>query len=307
MTAIERKVRNLQYQNAFFAQGEIKIKLNRFIFSILVLMIFLMVQVFVSLGFSQVDLAEQAYAIFEQSCLICHGPGGAFREQIIIDSAGGLIASGAVVPRRPIASQLYTRLLLEDPAKRMPLGQPALSAEAILTIGNWIQAGAPNWKTPEQDVAFITPKKMLEAIEKHVNALAPFDRTYARYFTLTHLYNAGETPEALHAYQRALSKLVNSLSWGRKVIKPQPIDAKETIFYIDLRDYEWEIGINRWTQIEAVYPYAIEFNAPTQTNLHKKLANLREKMRVRSAVCSCRLVSCNSIFTTAVSRHSESP
>ena len=242
------------------------------------LTIFLMVLVFVSLGFSQVDLAEQAYSIFEQSCVLCHGEHGAFREQITIDSAGGLIASGAVVPGRPIESELYTRLLLKDRAKRMPLGQPALSAEAILTISNWIRAGAPDWESLAEDVAFITRKEMLAAIEIHVNSLPSFDRRFARYFTLTHLYNAGETPEALHAYQRALSKLVNSLSWGRKVINPKPIDPEETIFYIDLRDYEWEIGTNRWTQIEQVYPYGIDFDAPTQTSLHKQLTNLREKL-----------------------------
>ena len=90
--------------------------------------------------------------------------------------------------------------------------------------------------------------------------------------------NAGETTEALHAYQRALSKLVNSLSWGRDVIKPQPIDLEETIFYIDLRAYEWEIGTNRWTQIEQVYPYSIKFNAPTQTALREKLTTLRREM-----------------------------
>ena len=33
--------------------------------------IFLMVLIFAPLGFSQVDLAQQAYAIFEQSCLNC--------------------------------------------------------------------------------------------------------------------------------------------------------------------------------------------------------------------------------------------
>ena len=252
--------------------------LKHFICVHIALTIFLMVLIFVPLGFSQVDLAEQAYGIFEQSCLLCHGEHGAFREQITIDSAEGLIASGAVVPGKPIESELYTRLLLEDQAKRMPLGQPPLSRAAINTIRRWILAGAPSWETLGDDVTFITPKEMLESIEKHVNALAPFDRTYARYFTLTHLYNAGETPAALQAYQRALSKLVNSLSWGRKIIKPQPIDAEETIFYIDLRDYEWEIGTNRWTQIEQVYPYRIEFDAPTQRSLGKKLAHLREKM-----------------------------
>ena len=227
---------------------------------------------------AQENLAQQTYLIFEKNCLGCHGPHGAFTEQLIIESASSLIATGAVVPGRPIASELYKRLLTDDPAKRMPLGQPKLPAAAILTIDNWIQAGAPDWQMPERDTAFITPTEILETIEKHVNSLSPFDRTFARYFTLTHLYNAGESAEALHAYQRALSKLVNSLSWGREVIKPQPIDPQETIFYIDLRDYEWEIGTNRWTLIEAKYPYQIEFDASAQTALHEKLTNLRGEL-----------------------------
>ncbi|MDE0690043.1 MAG: dockerin type I domain-containing protein [Candidatus Poribacteria bacterium] len=228
---------------------------------------------------AQQNLAQQAYAIFEQSCLNCHGEHGAFTEEIIIEHTS-LIETGAIVPGKPaIESELYKRLFAEDEAKRMPLGQPQLPPAAILTIGNWIQAGAPDWEgTSVTDASFITPKQMLETIEKHVNSLSPFDRTFARYFTLTHLYNAGETTEALHAYQRALSKLVNSLSWGRTIKIPRPIDSEETIFYIDLRDYEWEIGTNRWTLIEAEYPYEIEFNSPTQTALREKLTNLRETM-----------------------------
>ena len=227
---------------------------------------------------AQENLAQQAFAIFQQNCLNCHGEHGAFTEEIIIEHTA-LIETGAVVPGSPIASELYRRLLETDSAKRMPLGQPRLSAEAILTIGDWIQAGAPDWRdTPEADGAFITPKEMLESIEKHVNSLSPFNRAFARYFTLTHLYNAGESAEALHAYQRALSKLVNSLSWGREVTIPQAIDPEETIFYIDLRDYEWEIGTNRWTLMEAEYPYEIEFNAPAQTSLREKLTNLRDEM-----------------------------
>ena len=227
---------------------------------------------------AQQNLAQRAYAIFEQSCLNCHGEHGAFTEEIIIDHTS-LIETGAVVPGKPIESELYKRLLVNDPAKRMPLGQPQLPPAAILTIGNWIQTGAPDWEdTSATDVSFITPKNMLDTIEKHVNSLSPFDRPFGRYFTLTHLYNAGETTEALHAYQRALSKLVNSLSWGREVIIPQPIDAQKTIFYIDLRDYEWEVGTNRWTLIEAEYPYEIQFEAPTETALREKLTNLREEM-----------------------------
>ena len=228
---------------------------------------------------AQGNLAQQVSAIFEQNCLNCHGPHGTFTEALIIESASDLIHTGNVLPGSPIQSTLYTRLLEKDPAKRMPLGQPQLPAEAILTIGNWIQAGAPDWtNTAAADGTFITPAEMLESIEKHVTSLPPFDRAFARYFTITHLYNAGETTEALHAYQRALSKLVNSLSWGREVIRPKPIDAAATIFYIDLRDYEWELGTNRWPLIEAEYPYQIEFNGPTETALREKLTALRQAL-----------------------------
>ena len=226
---------------------------------------------------AQENLAQQAYAIFERNCLNCHGEYGAYTEEIVIEHTA-LIETGAVVPRKPGASELYQRLIEKRLERRMPLGQPPLTPAAVDTIRRWILAGAPNWETPEQSGTFITPKEMLETIEKHVTSLAPFDRGFARYFTMAHLYNAGETAEALHAYQRALSKLVNSLSWGRKITNPRPIDPEETIFYIDLRDYEWEIGTNRWTQIEAEYPYEIDFNAPTQTALREKLTNLREAL-----------------------------
>ena len=242
----------------------------------------LVVSALVVLGFGTADaqqnLAQQAYGIFEQNCLKCHGEHGAFTEEIIIEHTA-LIETGAVVPRKPGASDLYQRLIEKRLERRMPLGQPPLTPAAIDTIRRWILAGAPNWAdTTESDSPFITAKEMLETIEKHVNSLAPFDRTYARYFTMTHLYNAGERAEARHAYQRALSKLVNSLSWGREVTIPQAIDPEETIFYIDLRNYEWEIGTNRWTLMEAEYPYEIEFNAPAETSLREKLTNLREEM-----------------------------
>ena len=240
----------------------------------LVLLIFIMSRY--TVVSAQQDLAQQAHLIFEQNCLGCHGPHGAFTEDLIIESASGLINTGAVVPGKPaIESELYKRLWEADDAKRMPLGGQ-LSPQAILTIGNWIQAGAPSWDV-QHDVNFITTDAMLTAIENHLNALDPFDRPFVRYFTTTHLYNAGESPEALGAYHVALSKLVNSLSWGSDIINPHPIDAAETIFYIDLRNYEWDIR-DAWTQIEEIYPYTIEFNVATHVGLHEKLTNLRQEM-----------------------------
>ena len=228
---------------------------------------------------AQENLAQEVSAIFERNCLICHGEHGPYTEELVIQSRQGLVDTGTVIPRNPEGSAFYQRLIETAIEKRMPLGQPPLPPEAIQTIRQWIQAGAPDWNTfPRTDINFITTEEILQVIENHVESLEPFDRSFARYFTSTHLYNAGENLETLNAYQRALSKLVNSLSWGREVTKPQPIDTAGTIFYIDLRDYEWELGTNRWTLIETEYPYKVAFDAPTQTHLHEKLMNLRQEM-----------------------------
>ncbi len=242
---------------------------------------FLAILTVVVLGFgtaqAQENLAQEAYAIFQQSCLGCHGEHGAFTEDLIIDRAA-LVASGTIVPRNPNASEFLKRLIEDTPDKpRMPWQLPALSDAAIETIRQWIAVGAPDWEV-QYDVNFITTETMLDTIEAHLEDLPAFDRPSARYFTLTHLYNAGESPEALNAYKIALSKLVNSLSWGFDVINPTPIDAQETIFYIDLRHYEWDVRNEAWTQIEREYPYSIEFNPETQGGLHEKLTNLRAEM-----------------------------
>ena len=208
---------------------------------------------------AQQDLAQQAYEILEHNCSSCHGEHGTFTEQHIIRSSRELIDSGTIIPGNPNDSKFYQRLIETDLAKRMPLNAPPLTEEALNTIHRWIQAGASDWTAfTRPDIDFITPNEVLETIENHVESLAPFDRAFARYFTLTHLYNAGETTEALRAYSVALSKLVNSLSWGFEVKRPTPIDPRGTIFHIDLRHYEWDVRNEAWTQIEQEYPYSID-------------------------------------------------
>jgi hypothetical protein len=41
------------------------------------------------------------------------------------------------------------------------------------------------------------------------------------------------------SYRHGLSKLVNSLSWGKRIVAPHTVDAERTILRIDLRDYQW--------------------------------------------------------------------
>ena len=212
---------------------------------------------------AQQPLALHTRAIFEQHCIDCHGANRPFSDVLTVEPHDILMASGTVVPGDADASEFYKRLLGSTPdAARMPLNKPPLTDVELNIVRRWIEAGAPNWVGTPTQRDFITPDAMLTAIEQHVKELTPFNRPFARYFTLTHLYNADETDETLDAYRSALSKLINSLSWGAEILKPEPIDAAQTLFYIDLRAYEWDVT-EVWTQIEDVYPYAFDYGNPT--------------------------------------------
>ena len=218
--------------------------------------------------YAQQPLAQQAFTVFEQHCLNCHGEFGSYSDVLTIKHKD-LIEDRSVIPGQPDASELYLRLLGDtDTGSQMPLGQEPLDAEAIATIQRWIEAGAADWEAiPKPKRSFITTEAMLKSIHIHVTSLTAFDRSFARYFTLTHLYNAGASDDNLRAYRNALSKLVNSLSWGSEVIKPTPIDQEETIFYIDLRHYEWDIKSDKWYKIEQAYPYGVQLKSSTYTTL----------------------------------------
>ena len=74
---------------------------------------------------SQQQIAQDSYAIFEQSCLICHGPDGAYKETLLIEHSALIKENGSVVPGNPETSRLYKRLLGEG-GPLMPLGGPPL-------------------------------------------------------------------------------------------------------------------------------------------------------------------------------------
>ena len=223
---------------------------------------------------AQENLAQEAYAIFEQNCLNCHGESGAYKDELLIERTA-LVDTGVIIPEDPENSEFYKRLLgPTENGAQMPLNLPPLSQEVVETIAHWIAIGAPSWNV-QYDINFITTDAMLDTIRTHLESLDPFDRPSARYFTMTHLHNAGENPETLNDYRIALSKLVNSLSWRFEITNPTPIDEAQTIFYIDLRRYEWNTRIDVWPQIEQAYPYNIAFDPETQAGLLEKLTQLQ--------------------------------
>ena len=100
--------------------------------------------------YAQQPLAQQAFALFEQHCLDCHGEFGSYSDVLTIKHKD-LIGNQSVIPGQPDASEFYLRLLGDtDNGSQMPLGQEPLDSEVIATIRRWIEAGAPDWEAISQ-------------------------------------------------------------------------------------------------------------------------------------------------------------
>ena len=52
-----------------------------------------------------------------------------------------------------------------------------------------------------------------------------------------------------------MAKLVNSLSWHKKLVLPKPIDKQKTLLRIDIRQLKWTA--ETWTTIQSLNPYKV--------------------------------------------------
>ena len=146
-------------------------------------------------------------------------------------------------------------------AEGRPVAGPAEKA-AVPPAGNGPVAGAAG-AVPAVARPFVTLREELVAIARDVNGLDRTLQPTARYLTLTNLSNlrngAGapvESEDQLDIYRAAVSKLLNSLSRGGRIVVPKAVDAARTIYRIDLRDYGWTA--KDWENyVVRGYPYGL--------------------------------------------------
>ena len=84
--------------------------------------------------------------ILSDKCFFCHGPDSARRQaDLRLDDRDVAVASGAIVPNLPDASEMLKRILSHNPDEQMPPAAaklPTLSPTEIETLRNWIAQGA---------------------------------------------------------------------------------------------------------------------------------------------------------------------
>ena len=199
-----------------------------------------------------------AFEVVNTHCAGCHSGSDAKGGFGAVLDAARLRDTGKVVPFTPEESPLYLRIA----GGSMP---PAAVADRpddadVEAIKDWILCGASDFDGPAPQRSFKSINDVLAVIRSDLRAVTrPADRLRYRYLVLTHLYNAGVPDETLDAYRGALQLLVNSLSRGLGVTRPLPIDPEQTVFRIDLRDYEWDA--DRWELAVEDYPYAVVYDA----------------------------------------------
>ena len=117
------------------------------------------------------------------------------------------------------------------------------------------------------ECGFVSSDEVLRTVANDLSSLDADDQASQRYLTLTDLSNAGTCGADLGEARAALAKLVNSLSLDPTVTQPVAIDAAETLYRLDIRDYAWNRAVevdgadfvDAWEAIVASSPYAVPF------------------------------------------------
>jgi mono/diheme cytochrome c family protein len=198
-------------------------------------------------------LAQKVEGVLRTNCYRCHGEEGA--------SEGGFnfalnlpkLAKTLVKPGNASGSVLYQRITASGDDAMPPVGEdPRPAAADIALVKAWIDAGSPA-PANEKPREFITNDQVVKYVAADIEKAAERSRRFLRYFTLTHLHNAGVSEDELQTYRNALTKLINSLSWNTDLLVPEALDPARTIFRIDMRDLHWNVAM--WEQVEAANPY----------------------------------------------------
>jgi Protein of unknown function (DUF1553)/Protein of unknown function (DUF1549)/Concanavalin A-like lectin/glucanases superfamily/Planctomycete cytochrome C len=198
---------------------------------------------------AEVDFNNDIRPILSDVCFKCHGPDEAERQgELRFDTRDGLFGTGAdasvVVQHHPEKSELYLRLISNDPDERMPPADSklALKDQQIAAIRKWIEQGA-KW---EQHWAFVPPRRTaIPSVEPNSSVRNPIDsfvaarlkrerlrssyeadrRTLIRRATLdlTGLpptpseVTAFVTDKSLNAYERLVDRLLQSPAYGERM------------------------------------------------------------------------------------------
>lgn len=199
------------------------------------------------------------FAVFDATCAQCHqtgklnqpSPSGALGN--ILDLPHLARQTHLVRAGQPDASLLYQVLLdRHRPLELTPdIKWPV--ADDIARVRTWISELSAPTATCSQPP--ITGDTIAAAIDAAVAAAGEAAAHEMRFITLAHLANTCATPAELEGYRQAISKVLNSLSWGAQPIAPVALDEAKSVLSFKLSDIGWVD--EHWNTLARAEPKAI--------------------------------------------------
>ncbi|MCA9053935.1 MAG: hypothetical protein KDA75_08865 [Planctomycetaceae bacterium] len=216
------------------------------------------------------ELALRAQTVLRTNCSRCHRGAGSEGGEFDLLKHQDLLDHDLIEPGKVDDSTLLRRIRRGE----MPPKPARLLAEEAEAIRQWIAAGAPAFNAEESARTEISSEQTARDILSALRAARPKDRPFLRFFSLVNLYNDPRVRDAdLQVNRAALAKTVNSLSWKSRIVVPQAIDEANTLYQIDVRDFDWD-RTRGWDRLMRSYPYGVEFDSTR----HKELYHLHEEI-----------------------------
>lgn len=215
------------------------------------------------------DLDKEVTAIFKKSCTDCHSGANAAAGLDVTDfnkirtgkSSSGVRFVNAAEPEKSLFYQQVATDL-------MPKFLDKLSAANKATILAWIRENLPKTEPGKPARKLITETSVLKQVLERLEVAGPLEVKKLKYVSFHTLHNnPAITEQELETARKGLFKLLNSLSWNRKIIIPEALDSERTLFEIDLDQLGW--NVSSWERLMALYPYSIELREPGMDRLKK--------------------------------------
>jgi len=193
-------------------------------------------------------LGKEVKAILEQNCARCHAGTKSGDMDYILDLKQ-LVLNDKVVPGIKEDSQLYVRMQQQSMPPAFERTQRPTFGQ-IDQVGQFIDELDPAYgdsDTTCNKVPFVSQDDQIALMASDIQGLDSIVQPFTRYLTITYNSNAGACEGERKELQRqrfALFKGINSVSTNPVVAKPQPIDEAQTIYRIDIRDYNWDRQID---------------------------------------------------------------
>jgi len=228
-------------------------------------------------GNTEADLAKAAAEnVLATNCGQCHGTNlderSAQAGMNYINDIDKLVETGKIVPLSSATSRVIQRMVRRE-MPPVSSGLPAVTDADITTVSQYVDNPrfwpdvAPVGGDCSKAGQVVDFDELFKQVNDDINDNDDEDTVFFRYISLTNRFTAGQCTEALDKDRDGLAKMMNMLSVNARIEAPVPVNDDETLYRIDLRDFDWDRAISVegtafadvWEAIAANNPYAVEF------------------------------------------------